>query len=55
MNIKAALCSDSVVHHYDPAAKLVLQCDASSVGIGAALLQPGPDGTLEPVASHAEY
>ena len=49
-NIKAALCSDSVLRHYDPMAELVLQCDASSVGVGAALLQPGPDGALQPVA-----
>ena len=46
-NIKAALCSDSVLRHYDPTAELVLQCDASSVGEGAALLQPAPDGTLQ--------
>ena len=32
-NIKAALCSDSVLRHYDPMAELVLQCDASSVGV----------------------
>ena len=31
-------------------AELILQCDASSVGVGAALLQPGPDGALQPVA-----
>ena len=49
-NIKAALCSDSVLRHYDPIAELILQCDASSVDLGAALLQPGPDGVLQPVA-----
>ena len=31
-------------------AELILQCEASSVGVGAALLQPGPDGALQPVA-----
>ena len=32
-------------------AELIPQCDASSVGVEAALLQPGPDGALQPVAS----
>ena len=49
-NIKAALCSDSVLRHYDPMAELIPQCNASSVDLGAALLQPGPDGVLQPVA-----
>ena len=49
-NIKSALCSDSVLRHYNPEAELVLQCDASSIGVGAVLLQPGADGSLEPVA-----
>ena len=48
--LRAALCPDSILRHYDPTAKLVLQCDSSLVGAGAALLQPGPDGTLQPVA-----
>lgn len=30
--IKSALCSDSILRHYDPATELVLQCDASSIG-----------------------
>ena len=47
-NIKAALCSDSVLRHYNPTVELVLQCDAYSVGVGAALLQPAPDVTLQP-------
>ena len=49
-DIKAALCSDSVLRHYYSLAELVLQCDPSSVGVGAALLQTGPDGALQPVA-----
>ena len=53
-NIKAALCSDSVLRHYDLTAELVLQYDASSVGVGAALLKPVPDGTLQPVLNSAE-
>ena len=28
-NIKAALCSDSVLLHYDPRAELGTQCDAN--------------------------
>ncbi len=28
----------------------MLQCDASSVGVGAVLLQPGHEGSLQPVA-----
>ena len=44
------MCSDTVLRHYDPAIELILQCDASSIGIGAALLQPGQDGELQPVA-----
>ncbi|PFX14106.1 Transposon Tf2-6 polyprotein [Stylophora pistillata] len=48
--IKAALCSDSTLLHYDPAAELVLQSDASSVGVGATLLQPGPGSFLQTVA-----
>lgn len=36
--LRAALCSDSILRHYDPTAKLVLQCDSSLVGVGAALL-----------------
>ena len=48
--IKEALCSDTILRHYDPSAELMLQCDASSVGAGAVLLHPGHDGLLEPAA-----
>ena len=33
--LRAALCSDSILRHYDPTAELVLQCDSSLVGVGA--------------------
>ena len=49
-NLKAALCSDSVLRHYDRTSKLILQCDASFVGVEATVLQPGPDDSLLPVA-----
>ncbi|XP_068680361.1 uncharacterized protein [Montipora foliosa] len=50
-NLKATLCCDSVPRQYDSTSKLILQCDASSVGVGATLLQPGPDHSLLPVAN----
>ena len=43
VNIKAALCSDSVLRHYDSNADLVLRRDISSIEVGAALLQPSAD------------
>ena len=46
---RAAHCSDSILRHHDPKAELVLLCYNSLVGVGAALLQPGPDDTLQPV------
>ena len=33
--LRAALCSDSILRHYDPTAELVLQCDSSLVGVEA--------------------
>ncbi|KAK3745991.1 hypothetical protein QZH41_005780 [Actinostola sp. cb2023] len=48
--IGAANFLHTVLRHYDPAIELVLQCDSSSMGVGAALLQPDPDGMLQPVA-----
>ena len=33
--LRAVLCSDSILRHYDPTAELVLQCDSSLVGVGA--------------------
>ena len=48
--IKDLLCSETVLKHYNEKEKLVMKCDASSVGIGAVLLQPAQSGDLQPVA-----
>ena len=48
--LKASLCSDSVLRHYDPTSKSILHCGASSVVVGATLLKPRPDVSLLPVA-----
>ena len=37
--IKGLMTDDIVLAHYDPRRELVLSCDASPVGIGAALQQ----------------
>jgi len=34
------LCSDSILRLYDPASKLILQCDGFSVGVGATPFNP---------------
>ena len=49
IKIKASITSEQVLRHYDPSAPLVLQVDASSIGVRAFMLQP-EDGTLKPVA-----
>ena len=38
-DIKAALTSAPILAYFDPAKDLTVQCDASSLGIGAAILQ----------------
>eukprot|EP00794_Sanderia_malayensis_P001704 gene1704-1898_t len=49
VKIKASITSEQVLRHYNPSAPLVLQVDASSIGVGAVILQPDV-GTLRPVA-----
>lgn len=48
--VKKLIASDRVLAHYDPALKLMLTCDASSVGVGAVLLQVYPDDTTRPIS-----
>ena len=49
-DLKHELSEQSLLRYHDPTKKVVLHCDASLKGLGAALLQPGPDGELRPVA-----
>ena len=52
--IKDALSSPPCLAHYSPNAELIVSADASSVGLGAVLLQRGEDGSLRAVA-YASY
>lgn len=48
--IKAEICSNRVLIHYDPTLPLTLATDASPVGIGAVLSHVLSDGTERPIA-----
>ena len=47
---KQLLTSASVLTHYDVNLPIRLECDASSVGLGAVISHEMPDGTHRPVA-----
>ena len=49
--LKNVLSSDQVLVHFDPNKTLVLACDASHVGIGAALVHRYPDGSERLIAN----
>ncbi|XP_057369629.1 uncharacterized protein K02A2.6-like [Daphnia carinata] len=48
--IKTMLCSKPALVHYDPKKPIRVYCDASAVGVGAALNHVYPDGSEKPVA-----
>ena len=48
--LKQALVSRKILVHYDPKLPVKLDCDASSVGIGAVLSHQMKDGTERPIA-----
>ena len=57
---KLSLMSTDVLTHFDPDKKLILECDASPVGVGAVLSHQLENGLCKPIAfasrslSHAE-
>ena len=48
--IKDAITTENALKRYDPNGDLILQTDASGVGIGATILQTNEEGFLQPVA-----
>lgn len=51
--LKSLLSSNTVLTHYDPTKPVVLTCDASPVGIGAALSHRLDDSREVPIAFHS--
>ena len=47
--IKAEMCSDTVLAHYNPKLPLILATDSSSVGVGAVLSHVFPNGSEKPI------
>ena len=47
---KNSRSSTNVLVHYDPKLPLILECDASSYGIGAVISHQFPDGVERPIA-----
>ena len=48
--LKNTITTDGVLKRYDPEGDLVLQTDASGVGVGATILQTNEKGFLQPIA-----
>ncbi|GFW04090.1 uncharacterized protein K02A2.6 [Trichonephila clavipes] len=53
--LKQEIASDRILCHYDPKLPLVLQTDASPVGIGAVLSHIMPDGSEKPAMFASSY
>ena len=49
-NSKKLLLSSQVLVHYDPSLEVILECDASSYGVGVVLSHKMADGSERPVA-----
>ena len=47
---KRQLTSQNLLMYFDPSKELIVSCDASSYGLGAALLHVMPDGTEKSIA-----
>ena len=48
--MKNAIGTEEVLKRYDPEGDLILQTDASGIGVGATILQTNENGFLQPIA-----